>query len=141
MVEVAQSAVKSDPFWKHRFNARQRRMHRNPVRATSPSGRDGQAIVAIARQLLELVWHVLHRIQLYRHFSYERIACKFLTCSWQLSDADRDGLTRQQFTRYYLMRLGVGHDLQRIVLDPKRALRLAIEAELLALRLELLLNE
>jgi len=126
MVEVAQRAVKSDPLWKHRFNALQRRMHRN------------QAIVAIARQLLELVWHVLHRMQPYRHFSHERIAYKYLTWSWQLSDADRDGLTRQQFTRYYLMRLGIGHDLQRIALNPKHPRRLASEAELLALRPELL---
>ena len=125
MVEVAQRAVKSDPLWKQRFNALQRRMHRN------------QAIVAIARQLLELVWHVLHRMQPYRHFSHERIAYKYLTWSWQLSDTDRDGLTRQQFTRYYLMRLGIGHDLQRIALNPKHPRRLASEAELLALRPEL----
>jgi transposase len=126
MVEVAQRAVKSDPLWKQRFNALQRRMHRN------------QAIVAIARQLLELVWQVLHRMQPYRHFSHERIAYKYLTWSWQLSDVDRDGLTRQQFTRYYLMRLGIGHDLQRIALNPKHPRRLASEAELLALRPELL---
>lgn len=126
MVEVAQRAVKSDPLWKQRFNALQRRMHRN------------QAIVAIARQLLELVWHVLRRMQPYRHFSHERIAYKYLTWSWQLNDTDRDGLTRQQFTRYYLMRLGIGHDLQRIALNPKHPRRLASEAELLALRPELL---
>jgi len=125
MVEVAQRAVKSDPLWKQRFNALQRRMHRN------------QAIVAIARQLLELVWHVLHRMQPYQHFSHERIAYKYLTWSWQLSDTDRDGLTRQQFTRYYLMRLGIGHDLQRIALNPKHPRRLASEAELLTLRPEL----
>lgn len=125
MVEVAQRAVKSDPLWKQRFNALQRRMHRN------------QAIVAIARQLLELVWSVLHRMQPYRHFSHERIAYKYLTWSWQLSEEDRDGLTRQQFARYYLMRLGIGHDLQRIALNPKHPRRLASEAEILALRPEL----
>ncbi len=97
-----------------------------------------QEIVAIVRQLLELVWHVLHRMQPYRHFSHERIAYKYLTWSWQLSDVDRDGLTRQQFARYYLMRLGIGHDLQRIALNPKHPRRLASEAELLVLRPELL---
>lgn len=125
MVEVAQRAVKSDPLWKHRFNELQRRMHRN------------QAIVAIARRLLELVWYVLSRRQPYRNFSHERIAYKYLTWSWQLSDADRDGLTRQQFTRYYLMRLGIGHDLERIALNPRYPRRLASEAEVLALRPEL----
>jgi transposase len=125
MVEVAQRAVKSDPLWKHRFNELQRRMHRN------------QAIVVIAHRLLVLVWYVLSRKQPYRNFSHERIAYKYLTWSWQLNNKDRDGLTRQQFTRYYLMRLGIGHDLERITLNPRYPRRLASEAEVLALRPEL----
>jgi transposase len=125
MVEVAQRAVKSDPLWKHRFNELQRRMHRN------------QAIVVIAHRLLALVWYVLSRKQPYRNFSHERIAYKYLTWSWQLSEQDRDGLTRQQFTRYYLMRLGIGHDLERIALNPRYPRRIASETEVLALRPEL----
>jgi transposase len=125
MVEVAQRAVKSDPHWKHRYNELQRRMHRN------------QAVVVIAHRLLELVWYVLSRKQPYRNFSHERIAYKYLTWSWQLKDKDRDGLTRQQFTRYYLMRLGIGHDLKRIALNPRYPRRIASEAEVLALRPEL----
>lgn len=125
MVEVAQRAVKSDPLWKHRFQEMQKRMHRN------------QAIVAVARRLLELVWYVLTRRQPYRHFSQERIAYKYLTWAWQMDDEARAGLTRQQFTRYYLMRLGIGHDLTRMALDPKHPRRIASEAELLALRPEL----
>jgi len=54
-----------------------------------------------------------------------------------MDEAARDGLTRQQFARYYLMRLGIGQDLTRIALDPKHPRRLASEAELLALRPEL----
>ncbi len=125
LVEVAQRAVKSDPLWKQRFQELQKRMHRN------------QAMVAVARRLLELVWYVLTRRQPYRHFSHERIAYKYLTWAWQMDDEARDGLTRQQFTRYYLMRLGVGQDLTRIALDPKHPRKIASEAELLALRPEL----
>ena len=125
LVEVAQRAVKSDPLWKHRFQELQKRMHRN------------QAIVAVARRLLELVWYVLTRRQPYRHFSHERIAYKYLTWAWQMDEAARDGLTRQQFARYYLMRLGIGHDLTRIALDPKHPRKISSEAELLALRPEL----
>ncbi len=125
LVEAAQMAVKSDPLLKRRFQELQKRMHRN------------QAIVAVARRLLELVWYVLTRRQPYRHFSHERIAYKYLTWAWQLDDEARDGLTRQQFTRYYLMRLGIGQDLTRIVLDPKHPRKIASEAELLALRPEL----
>lgn len=125
LVEAAQMAVKSDPLWKRRFQEMQKRMHRN------------QAIVAVARRLLELVWYVLTRRQPYRHFNQERIAYKYLTWSWQMDEVARDGLTRQQFARYYLMRLGIGHDLTRIALDPKHPRKLATEAELLALRPEL----
>ena len=125
MVEVAQRAVKSDPRWTRKFQEMEKRMHRN------------QAIVAVARQLLELVWYVLTRRQPYRHFSQERIAYKYLTWAWQMDEAARDGLTRQQFARYYMMRLGMGHDLTRIALNPKYPRKLASEAELLAIRLEL----
>lgn len=125
MVEVAQRAVKSDPLWQRPFQEMQHRLHRN------------QAIVAVAHRLLELVWYVLTRRQPYRHFSHERIAYKYLTWAWQMDDETRDGLTRQQFARYYLMRLGIGHDLTRIALDPRHPRKLASEAELLALRPEL----
>jgi hypothetical protein len=125
MVEVAQRAVKSDPHWTGKFQEMEKRMHRN------------QAIVAIARQLLELVWYVLTRRRPYRHFSQERIAYKYLTWAWQMDEAARDGLTRQQFARYYLMRLGIGHDLTRIALDPKHPRRIATEVELLQLQPEL----
>jgi hypothetical protein len=54
-----------------------------------------------------------------------------------MDEAPRDGLTRQQFARYYMMRLGIGQDLTRIALDPKHPRKLASEAELLALRPEL----
>jgi transposase len=125
MVEVAQRAVKSDPRWTHKFQELHKRMHRN------------QAMVAIARQLLELVWYVLTRRQPYRYFSQERIAYKYLTWAWQMDEEARDGLTRQQFTRYYLMRLGIGQDLTRIARDRKHPRTIASEAELLALRPEL----
>ena len=125
MVEAAQMAVKSDPLLKMKFDAMQKRMHRN------------QAIVAIARHLLEVVWYVLTRRQPYRGFTHERIAYKYLTWAWRMDEEARDGLTRQQFARYYLMKLGIGHDLTRIALDPKHPRKIASEAEVLALRPEL----
>jgi len=125
LVEAALQAVKSDPLLKRRFDELQRRMHRN------------QAIVAIARHLLELIWYMLTRRQPYRGFSHERIAYKFLTWAWRMQDTARDGLTRQQFARYYLMKVGIGKDLTRIALDPKHPRKLASEEEVLALRPEL----
>jgi hypothetical protein len=121
VVEVARRAVKADPYWKRLFAILERRMHRN------------QAFVAIARRLLTLVWYVLTRQEAYEHYSSERIAYKYYTWSWQLDEAQRKGLTRPQFVRYYLMKLGIGSELQRVALDPKHPHRLASEAEVLEL--------
>jgi hypothetical protein len=88
-------------------------------------------------ELPELVWYVLTRRQPYRHFSHERIAYKYLTWAWQMDKIARDGLTRQQFARYYLMRLGIGKELTKIAINPKYQRRLASEAEVLALHPEL----
>lgn len=121
MVEAAWRAVRADPFWKRRFDELKRRKHPN------------DAITVIAHQLLIVVWHVLTRKQPYRHYSAERIAFKFLTWSWRLDAAQRRGLTRPQFARYYLMRLGIGDELQRIALDPKHPHRLASVEEVRAL--------
>jgi hypothetical protein len=83
--------------------------------------------------LLTVVWSVLGQGKSYRHYSDERIAYKYYTWSWQLDEAQRKGMTRPQFVRYYLMRLGVGADLQCVALDPKHPHRLASQAEILEL--------
>ncbi len=119
MVEVAQRAVKADPYWKRLFMELERRMHRN------------QAIVAVARHMLTMVWAVLSQGKSYRHYSDERIAYKYYTWSWQLDEAQRKGMTRPQFVRYYLMRLGIGSSLRCVALDPKHPHRLADASEIL----------
>jgi hypothetical protein len=126
LVEVAWRAVKADPHWKKYFEELKKRMHPN------------QAIVTIAHHLLVVVWYVLTKHEPYRHYSPERIAYKYLTWSWALDEEQRQGMTRPQFARYYLMRLGIGHDLKRVALNPQFPYRLASEEEILALRPELL---
>ena len=125
MVEVAWRAVKADPHWKKYFESLQRRMHKN------------QAIVAIARHLLTVVWFVLTRHEPYRHYSPERIAYKYLTWSWALDEEQRQGMTRPQFARYYLMRLGIGDDLKRVALNPDYPYRLSSVEDVLRLKPEL----
>jgi hypothetical protein len=46
-------------------------------------------------------------------------------------------VTRPQFTRYSLMRLGIGDELKRVTLNPQFPYRLASVEEVLALRPEL----
>jgi len=54
-----------------------------------------------------------------------------------MDDEARSGLTRQQFARYYLMRLGIGDELKRVALNPQFPYRLASVEEVLELRPEL----
>jgi len=125
LVEVAWRAVGADPVWKRRFEELKRRKHPN------------DAITVIAHQLMIVVWHVLTHQQPYRHYSAERIAYKYLTWSWQLDEVQRRNITRPQFARYYLMRLGIGDELQRVALDPKHPHRLATVEQIQALFPEL----
>lgn len=84
-----------------------------------------QAITAVARHLLVIVWHVLSKQEPYRQVTEERIAYKFLTWSWQLNAAQRNGMNHAQFVRFNLLRLGIGSDLERIALNPKYPYRIA----------------
>ncbi len=102
VVEAAWVAVRSDPYWKMHFQRLAKRMHRN------------QAIVAIARRLLVSVWHILTKREPYRHFNDETIAYKMLIWAWSMDETARQGLTRAQFAKYGLLRLGIGQDLERI---------------------------
>ena len=117
--------MRADPVWKRRFEELKRRKHAN------------DAITIIAHQLMIVVWHVLTRQQPYKHYSHERIAYKYLTWSWQLDEDQRRKLTRPQFARYYLMRLGIGDELQRVALNPKHPHRLAAVEQIQALFPEL----
>jgi len=125
MVEVAWRCLKGNAYWKERFETFKKRMHPN------------QAITAVARHLLVVVWHLLSKQEPYRQVTEERIAYKFLTWSWQLNEHLRTGLTRAQFVRYHLLRLGIGADLNRIALNPKYPYRIAPVEEVLALKPEL----
>lgn len=123
-VEAAWVAVRSDPYWKAHFQLLQKRMPPN------------KAVVAIARRMLVSLWHILTKREPYRHFDAETIAYKMLSWAWCLDEKARQGLTRAQFAKYGLLRLGIGQELERIERGgyPRR---LAPAAEVLALKPEL----
>ena len=103
MVEVAWRAVGAYPYWKAQFETLKKRLHPN------------QAIVVIARKLLVTVWQVLTKQEAYQHATEEDIAYKMLIWSWNMDKQALAGLTRQQFAKYGLLRLGVGQEITRIV--------------------------
>ena len=99
MVQAARAAANSDPYWAAQLKRLEKRMHRN------------QVYVAIARRLLVAIWHILTKREPYHHFDEETVAYKMLTWGWALDEKARKGMTRQQFAKYSLLRLGVGQDL------------------------------
>jgi transposase len=124
LVEAAWGAVRSDPYWKAQYQRLTKIKHPN------------KAIVAIARRLLVAVWQILTKREPYRHFDDETIAYKMLIWSQRMDDQALNGLTRQQFAKYGLLRLGVGQDLTRIIRNgvPRR---IAPAEEILVLRPDL----
>jgi transposase len=124
LVQAAWGAVRSDPYWQGQYQRLTKTKHPN------------KAIVAIARRLLVSAWYILTKREPYRHFDDESIAYKMLIWSWGMDEQARHGLSRQQFAKYGLLRLGVGQNLTRIVRSnlPRR---IAPADEVLSLRPDL----
>ncbi len=64
------------------------------------------------------------------------VGLKFFAWSWKLTAEQHQGLTRRQFVRYHLMRLGLGNELTHIQRGGTKR-PLAPMDELLALKPEL----
>lgn len=129
MVEAAWGAIRSDPYWKAQYEGLKKRgKHSN------------EAIVAVARKMLVAVWHILSKREPYRHANEEDLAYKMVIWSQRMDEKALNGMTRQQFVKYGLLRLGKGAHLTRIVRKgtPRR---IAPTAEVLALKPELILIE
>jgi len=108
LVEAAWMAVEHSEHWRTTFE-----------RLATRTGRQ-KAIVAIARKLLVVVWHVLSKQQADRHTDAEHVARKFLTWGTQERTATQQGLSRPAFVRQQLDRLGTAADLQTFVYNGQK---------------------
>ena len=124
LVEASWQAIRANPGWRAQYDALCKRKHPN------------QAIVAIARKLLVTIWYLLNGQEAYDRSSDEELAYKMLTWAWHIEKDALNGMTRQQFAKYGLMRLQRGENLTRIVRggSPRR---IASMEEVLALKPEL----
>jgi transposase len=102
LVEAAWSAVEHHAFWKAEF-AR-----------LVPSLGKGKAIVAIARKLLVVVWHVLTKQMADRHADLPMVTRKLQRWGKQHSLAHQHGLSSGAFACQYLRRLGLDPSLVRL---------------------------
>jgi hypothetical protein len=102
LVEAAWVAMSSHPFWREEYHKLSHRMLKN------------KAIVAIARRLLVVIWHVLTERVADRKADPDMVAFKLMVWSWTLNEVQRGGLTSRQFVRYGLLRLKIGQEIDRI---------------------------
>jgi transposase len=96
LVEAAWSAVEHHPDWKAEFER------------LAPSLGKGKAIVAIARKLLVVVWHVLTHQVVDRHADRPMVARKLQRWGKSHGLATQAGLSSGAFARQLLDRLGLG---------------------------------
>lgn len=124
LVEAAHTATRTHPYWQAEFRRLERRLG------------EKKAIVALARKLLVVIWHVLQARTADQRADAEQVAFKLMVWSWKLSDAQRGGLTSRQFIRAHLIRLGLGPELTHITRGGTRRALASVE-EVLALQPEL----
>jgi transposase len=124
LIEAARTALQTHPYWKREFTRLAKRIGEH------------KAVVAIARKLLIVVWHVLMARSADRRADAEQVAFKLMVWAWKLTDEQRGGLSSRQFIRAHLIRLGLGEELTHITRGGTRRPLATIE-EVLALRPEL----
>jgi transposase len=124
LVEAARVAVQTHPYWKREFARLAKRIGEH------------KAVVAIARKLLIVVWHVLMARSADRRADAEQVAFKLMVWAWKLTDEQRGGLSSRQFMRANLIRLGLGAEVTHISRGGTKRPLATIE-EVLALRPEL----
>jgi transposase len=102
LVEAAWIAVRYDPHWQEQFELLADRIGRQ------------KAIVAIARKLLVIIWHVLTAKVADRKAEPQQVARYFITWGRQLRVKSTLGIKASDFARQQLDELKLGQDLERV---------------------------
>ena len=102
MIEAAWIAVRFDQHWREQFDHLADRIGRQ------------KAIVAIARKLLIIIWHVLTAKVADRQADPAQVAKYFIRWGRQLRVKTTQGTKASEFARQQLDRLGLGQDLDQI---------------------------
>jgi transposase len=109
MVNAANHAIEHHPHWKKEFERLEPHLGRS------------KAVVAIARKLLVVVWHVLSEKTVDRFATPESVARSFFAYAYRVGVRNLpEGQSAIAFTREQLDRLGIGQDLQEIRWGSKR---------------------
>lgn len=112
LVEAAQAAANAHPHWKAELARLEPRLGRN------------KAIVAIARKMLVVVWHVLSGKKVDRFAEPEKVSQKLLRFAYQVGKSHRAGQSAAEFVRQRLDELQLGQDLTSIPWGSKKPIPL-----------------
>jgi hypothetical protein len=110
MVMAARHARNVNKHWKEVYRRLEPRLGRN------------KAIVAVARQMLVAVWHILTKRQPDRYADWAKVATNFMTIAYDdFGGAEHipGGRTAPEFTRWCLDTLGVCEWMQRVKFSGK----------------------
>jgi hypothetical protein len=102
LIEAAWTAVRYDQHWQEQFE-----------RLAYRIGRE-KAIVAIARKLLVIIWHVLTAKVADRRADPQQVARYFIHWGRQLRVKTTLGIKASEFARQQLDRLELGQELERV---------------------------
>ncbi len=102
LIEAAWTAVRYDQHWQQQFEHLAYRIDRE------------KAIVAIARKLLVIIWHVLTAKVADRRAEPQQVARYFIAWGHQLRVKTTLGLKASEFARQQLDKVGLGQELQRV---------------------------
>ena len=111
LVEAAQVAVLHDPRWKGALERLEPRLGRN------------KAIVAIARKMLVVVWHLLTEHAVERKLDLERLARKFYEFAYIVGKVNWSGCkSAAEFIRMLMDQAGVGREFTEFIYCHKRVI-------------------
>ena len=102
LIEAAWTAVRYDQHWQEQFEHLAYRIGRE------------KAIVAIARKLLVIIWHVLTAKVADRRAEPQQVARYFIHWGRQLRVKTTLGIKASEFARQQLDRLELGQELERV---------------------------
>jgi transposase len=109
LVESAQVGVLHDPRWKAELARLEPRRGRN------------KAIVAVARKMLVIVWHILSKHEADKKLDLERLARKYYEFAYTVGKANwGDCPSAAAFIRRQLDRAGVGQELTSFIYARRR---------------------
>lgn len=109
LVEAAQIGVLHDPRWKAELGRLAPRIGRN------------KAVVAIARKMLVIMWHILSKHEADKQLDLERLARKYYEFAYTVGKANwGDCKTAVTFIRRKLDEVGVGQEMNSFTYSRKR---------------------